>query len=346
MSFRDNKINIKELASRLNVSVTTVSRVLNGKAKQYRIKEETEKKIKKTAEELNYAPNRFARSLKLDKSETIGVIVPDISNPFFAEIFKNIEKGFKKLGYAVFVGDSNDKTQQEIDLINQFVSRKVDGLVIAPVGLTSLHLTEVFNSGVPIVLIDRSFKDISLPAVTSNNYQGAFDATEELVRNGHRHVAIIQGIEKSQPNTDRVKGFTDVMKKWKIKNNEYSIVGNSFSIENGFRETNLLLQSPTPPTAIFALSNLIALGVLKAVSANHLSIPDDISLISFDEQTYSAYLNTPMTTIEQNKEQMGNMAVKLLIDQIEGKKEISNSTLQIETKIHIRKSIKKMYNIL
>ena len=194
MSFRDNKINIKELASRLNVSVTTVSRVLNGKAKQYRIKEETEKKIKKTAEELNYAPNRFARSLKLDRSETIGVIVPDISNPFFAEIFKNIEKGFKKLGYAVFVGDSNDKTQQEIDLINQFVSRKVDGLVIAPVGLTSLHLTEVFNSGVPIVLIDRSFKDISLPAVTSNNYQGAFDATEELVRNGHRHLAIIQGI--------------------------------------------------------------------------------------------------------------------------------------------------------
>ena len=102
-----------------------------------------------------------------------------------------------------------------------------------------------------------------------------------------------------------------------------------------------MLQLPTPPTAIFALSNLIALGVLKAVSANHLSIPDDISLISFDEQTYSAYLNTPMTTIEQNKEQMGNMAVKLLIDQIEGKKEISNSTLQIETKIHIRKSIKK-----
>lgn len=335
-------MNIKELAARLNISVTTVSRVLNGKAKQYRIKDETAKKIKKAAEELNYAPNQFARSLKLDKSETIGVIVPDISNPFFAEIFKHIERGFKQLGYAVFVGDSNDNTEHEIELIKHFLARKVDGLVVAPVGISSSHLLEIYTAGVPIILIDRCFKNVDLPAITSNNYEGAREASIELLKNGHRHIALIQGLSESQPNTDRVKGFIQAMNEWNVPPKHYTIVGDSFSIDNGFHQTKQLIHSSNPPTAIFALSNLIALGVLKALSISGLRIPDDISLLSFDEQAYSAFLNTPMTTIEQNKEEMGDRAVKLLIDQINGQKMSEGLIEQIDTKIHLRQSIKNI----
>ncbi len=337
-----SNISIKELASILGFSITTVSRVLNGKAEQYRIKKETESKIQETAKRLNYTPNQFARSLKLDKSETIGVIVPDISNPFFAEIFKNIERGLKQHGYAVFVGDSNDNTELEIDLIKHFVARKVDGLVIAPVGISSTHLSQVFKTGIPLVSIDRSFKNVDFPAVTSNNFDSAKEATIELLKNGHRNIALIQGLNQSQPNTDRVNGFIQAMKEWDIHPDKYSIVGEGFSIENGFYQTDRLLNSANPPTAIFALSNLIALGALKAISQNGQTIPNDISLLTFDEQAYSAFLNTPMTTIEQNKVEMGNMAVKLLIDQICGRKPKIGSIVQIHSKMHLRESIKKI----
>jgi LacI family transcriptional regulator len=335
-------INLKELASQLNLSVTTVSRVLNGKAKQYRIKAETEQRVREAANIFHYSPNQFARSLKLDKSETIGVIVPDISNPFFSEIVKNIERESKNRGYAVFIGDSSDNTTQEIALINYFTSRKVDGLIIAPVGLSSSHLNNIYESGMPVVIIDRSFNNVDFPVVTSNNYQGAYDATFELLKNGHTKIALIQGLQNSQPNTDRVMGYVDAMKQWNIPHDKLIIVGNSFSIENGFIQATKLLQTADPPTAIFALSNLITLGVLKAVSDLGLVCPDSVSLVSFDEQAYSAFLNTPMTTIEQNREEIGLRAVNYVLDQINGLRLKKGLFLKIDTKIHLRKSIKNL----
>jgi len=331
---------LKDLALKLGISVTTVSRVLNGKARQFRISKETEKKVREAAKAMHYLPNQFARGLKLDKSDTIGVIVPDISNPFFAEIVKNIERESKNRGYAVFIGDSNDNTDQEIALVDHFTSRKVDGLIIAPVGISCKHLKNTFKSGMPLVVIDRSFSDVDFPVVTSDNYQGAYDATNELLKNGHKNIALIQGLGNSQPNTDRVMGFVDAMKKWDIPQDSLTIVGNSFSIENGFTQATKLLNSANPPTAIFALSNLIALGALKAVFDLGLSVPENVSLVSFDEQAYSAFLNTPMTTIEQNKEEMGLKAVDLLLTQIEGAVLQNGLILKIDTKLHLRKSIK------
>lgn len=339
-----NSISIKDLAEHLKLSVTTVSRVLNGKAKQYRIKPDTEQKVKLAAKAFGYAPNQFARSLKLDKSETIGVIVPDISNPFFAEIFKNLEQGFKQYGYAVFVGDSNDDTGQEVALIRHFIARKVDGLIVAPVGIESLHLQEVYQSGLPLVLVDRSFKDLDLPTVCSNNYQGSYMATAELLKRGHRNIALIQGISNSQPNTDRVQGFLDAMKTLELDNQQFCICGDGFTIENGYQNAQRLLQADKRPTAIFALSNLIALGVLKAVAQLGLNIPNDLSLISFDEQTYSAFLNTPMSTIEQNKEEMGRRAVQMLLAQINGNPIHEPAIQLVETSMHVRASIKRIEN--
>lgn len=333
---------LKDLALKLGISVTTVSRVLNGKAREFRISKETEKKVREAAKTMHYLPNQFARGLKLDKSDTIGVIVPDISNPFFAEIVKNIERESKNKGYAVFIGDSNDNTELEIALVDHFTSRKVDGLIIAPVGLSCEHLKDAFKSGMPLVVIDRSFINVDFPVVTSDNYQGAFDATIEMLKYGHKNIALIQGLGNSQPNTDRVMGFMDAMKKWDIPHRNLTIVGDSFSIENGYIQATKLLNSVNPPTAFFALSNLIALGVLKAVSDLGLIIPDNVSLVSFDEQAYSAFLNTPMTTIEQNKEEMGMKAVDFLIEQIDGTFLQKGLILKIDTKFHQRKSIKKL----
>ncbi|MCF8362593.1 MAG: LacI family transcriptional regulator [Prolixibacteraceae bacterium] len=334
--------NIKELASKLNISVTTVSRVINGKARQYRISKKTEKTVLDAADKYGYAPNQFARGLKLDKSETIGVIVPDISNPFFAEIVMSIEKECKKNGFAVLIGNSGDDTEQERILIDHFKSKKVDGVIVAPVGITSKHLEEVFGAGMPMVIIDRTFPGLKIPTITSDNYGGAYVATKQLLDNNHKKIACIQGLNESQPNTERIRGFIDAMRSFKIPEEDIIITGGQFNIESGYCQSLRLLKGSKPPTAIFALNNLIALGVLQAVSELSLSIPEDVSLISFDEQTYSAFLNTPMSTIEQNKEEIGKISVGNLIAQIVGMEIDIELFVSVETKIHERQSIKKI----
>jgi LacI family transcriptional regulator len=340
---QQKSVNIKELSAKLNLSVTTVSRVLNGKAKQYRIKEETEKKVREAALEVNYSPNRFARGLKLDKSETIGVIVPDISNPFFADMVKIIEEQLRGKGYAILIGDSNEKTEQEAEMICLFESRKVDGLIVAPVGLQFDHLERIYLSGKPLVVIDRTQPDLTIPAITSDNYSGAYQAVLLLVEYGHRNIACVQGLKNSQSNNDRVAGFIDAMKYSAIDEEHYKIVGHNFSIDSGYIHGKDLLTAPGPPTAILALNNSISLGILKAVAELEINIPGDLSLISFDEQSYSAYLNTPMTTIEQDKKQIGKMAVERLIDQIEGTENQNfGEVIRIPTKINPRKSLARI----
>lgn len=334
--------NIRELASKLNISVTTVSRVLNGKARQYRISRKTEKEVRDAAREFGYFPNQFARGLKLDKSDTVGVIVPDISNPFFAEIVMSIEQESKNNGYSVLIGNSGEDTDQEKTLINHFISKKVDGIVIAPVGISSEHIERKFLSGIPFVIVDRTFPGLNIPTITSDNYGGAYTATLHLLENNHYKIACIQGLNESQPNIERVRGYTDAMRSYNIPEEDLIITGDRFSIESGYKQAHQLLKGKPRPTAFFALNNLIALGILRAVTEFSLSIPEDISLISFDEQTYSAFLNTPMTTIEQNKQEIGKIAVEKLIMQINKKEMDSELFLHVQTKLLKRQSIKNL----
>ncbi|WP_026475574.1 LacI family DNA-binding transcriptional regulator [Alkaliflexus imshenetskii] len=338
-----SNISIKELASLLGLSITTVSRVLNNKAKEYRIKEETEKKVRDAAERYHYAPNQFARGLKLDKSETIGVIAPDISNPFFADIIKQIEKVCRNRGYLILIGDSNEDHSVELQMVERFENRKVDGLIVAPVGLEFSHLQKIYKRGIPLVLVDRIAPGIDLPSVSSDNYMGAYNAIELLIKNGHQNIACVQGLTDSQTNNDRVRGYTEAMRKYGLSN-EIRVLGSSFTIENGYiNSKQLLTQKYNKPTAILAMNNRISFGVLQAASELKVSIPENLSLISFDEQIYSAYLNPPMTTIEQNKTEIAKLAVDSLFEQFDsnGKENMKISKI-IPTRINIRDSIKKI----
>ena len=337
---QQKSVNIKELSAKLNLSVTTVSRVLNGKSKEYRIKDATANKVREAAREMNYSPNQFARGLKMDKSETIGVIVPDISNPFFADMVKIIEKQLRGKGYAILIGDSNENTEQEAEMISLFESRKVDGLIVAPVGLQFVHLEQIFKKRMPLVIIDRWQSGMGIPSISSDNFQAAFDAVSLLIENGHRSIACIQGLSNSQTNKERVSGFLEASRKFGIPLNDCPILGNNFTIENGYVCANVLFDLPKIPTAILALNNRISLGILQATAERNIVIPDQVSLISFDEQAYAAYLNTPMTTIEQDKNKIGQEAVTVLLDQIDKKTPQKFLELvKIPTKINLRKSV-------
>jgi LacI family transcriptional regulator len=337
---QQKSVNIKELSAQLNLSVTTVSRVLNGKEKQYRIKEETANKVREAAKALNYSPNQFARGLKLDRSETIGVIVPDISNPFFADLVKIVEKQLREKGFAILIGDSNENTDQEVEMLGLFESRKVDGLIVAPVGIRFDHLKQTYQKGIPMVIIDRWQAGLGIPSVTSDNYLAAFDAVSLLIENGHRSIACIQGLNNSQTNKERVDGFLAAIQKFGVPEVDCPIIGNNFTIENGYASANLLFKKPKMPTAILAMNNRISLGILQATAELNIQIPDQVSLISFDEQAYSAYLNTPMTTIEQDKFRIGQEAVAILMDKIEGTDTtVLSDLVKIPTKINLRKSV-------
>ena len=335
-------ITLNRVADHAGVSVSTVSRVLAGKARSYRITKETEEAVRKAAEELHYVPNFIAMSLRLRRTNTIGLIIPDISNQFFASIARSIEIESRKLKYSLILCDSQENTELEIESIAILVKRKVDGLLICPVGIEYNHIKKISEKQIPVVIIDRYMADLDFPSVVSDNYRGALEAINYLVGNGHRQIAFIQGLAGTTVNNDRVKGYCDALQNHNIPINANYIVGDSFGIDNGYISTKLLLSMSDRPTAIFSVSNLVSLGVLRALQEENLKVPDDISIISFDDQVYSDFLATPITTIKQPQTEMGRIACKLLINQIEFDSQYPNKTIVLPNKLIIRRSVKKI----
>lgn len=333
---------LKNIADKVGVSVSTVSRVLNGKSENYRISIKTQKIIARAAKHQNYSPNQLARSLRLSKTHSIAYIIPDISNPFFASIAKSIEKYARNFNYSILLCDSEENTEIEKTITQIMLERKVDGLIISPVGLEVTHLAQIIKKKIPLVLLDRYFPDLNVSYVTSDNYQGAFDAVSLMIENGHKRIACIQGINNTSPNNDRLKGYIDAHKTHSIPIDKSLLVGNSFGEQNGYVETKLLIKKKNKPTAIFAISNLISLGALRALMEEGYKVPNDISMVSFDDQPYSRYLSTPMTTVAQQSSQIGQIATKLLLDQIDSKVRLEPQGIFLPTRLVIRNSIKKI----
>jgi len=335
------KTNIIDLASKSGFSITTVSRVLNGKAEKYRISHNTQEKIRAIAKEFNYIPNEFARSLRMGKSKTIALIIPSLRNPFFAEIASIINLEVKKYDYITIIGDSDDNIETEIKVVSQFSSKNIDGLIIVPCGTYWDHLEKTQNDGVPIVCVDRYFEEGNLSFVSSNNYEGAYSATKYLIQQGHKFISCIQGIVHSTPNKQRVEGFLKAMSDNGI--NTYKVSGDAFNEQNGYIEAKLLLRQKNRPTAIFAFSNTIAMGCLKAFKEENIKIPEDISLITFDESPYLDYIEPPITCISQPIEDICKIAVKILFSNIDDNDKTFKNVL-LKTKLNIKESVKNIAN--
>ena len=331
------KVNIKYLALKTGLSITTVSRVLNGKAEQYRIGKKSQEKIMDMANALNYVPNQFAANLKSGRSRTVALIVPTLNNPFFAGIAYNINQEVRKFGYVTIISDSDENQDIEMTVLQQLVSRNIEGLIIVPCGNKSEHLQKLNNQGTPIVCIDRYFENVDISYVSTDNYQGAFSATKLLIENGHKKIACIQGVQQSVPNRLRVKGYMDAMREAGI--NKSYVTGDDFSIQNGYLEAKLLIQQKIKPTAIFSLSNTIAMGCMKAFKEENVCVPEDISLITFDDHPYLDYLSTPLSCVAQPVADISKIAVKFLFAKIENS-EIPTKHLLLKPEIKLKESIR------
>lgn len=333
------KANITDIAKRTGLSITTVSRVLNGKAEQYRIGKVSQQKVLEAAKELNYIPNQYAANLRTGRSNTIALIVPSINNPFFADIASNINAEVRKFGYITLISDSDENEEIEELELKQLVSRNIEGLIIIPCGNKWEHIKSLYDNGLPMICIDRYFEDLDLPYVSTNNYDGAYTATKYLIENGHSRITCIQGVQQSTPNKLRVKGFKDAMEEAGLDSS--NIVGDSFTLQNGYLETKLMLQQAEKPTAVFTLSNTIAMGCMKALKEEGIRIPEDISILTFDDHPYLDYLSTPLSCIAQPVEDISKIATKYLFARLNGNESGTRQVL-LKPKLNIKESVKRI----
>ncbi|MGQ9632523.1 MAG: LacI family DNA-binding transcriptional regulator [bacterium] len=328
-------VTIKDIAERAGVSANTVSRALNNRPE---ISEETKRRILKIAEEAGYIPNSLARGLVSRRTKTIGVTVGDNRNPFFAGIVKAIEDRARERGYNIILCNTDEECDREKEAIRLLREKMVDGLLITPVDRRGEYIRELKRAGTPFVLISRYLDDIETDYVINDNVNGAYQAVKYLIERGHKRIGLIAGPPQISPATDRFKGYRKALDESGIGFDESLVKWNNVKIEDGQRSAKELLEMEGRPTAIFAFSDFVALGALRAIRDAKLKIPRDIGLVGYDDVEFSEFLEVPLTTVHQPRARMGIVATDILIDKIEGKGPGGAQQVVIQPELVVRES--------
>ncbi|MDR1789086.1 MAG: LacI family transcriptional regulator [Opitutaceae bacterium] len=333
---------LKQISAKLGVSCTTISRVLSGQAGKYRISDRTAARVRELVKKENYTPNPIARSLRLRKTHTIGLVIPDIANPFFAGIARQVVSQTRPRGYSIILCDSEENADLERQAVALLWNRRVDGMIVCPVGRSPEDFSGTARDNRPVVLVDRVFPGATLPSVTSDNLAGGRMAAEYLLENGHRRIACLRGIRESAPGKARVAGYLAALEKNGVRPDDTLIAGDSYGERAGYLDTkHLLLESPGF-TALFATSNLLALGALRALSEAGLRVPDDVSLVAYDDLPYLRQLSPPLTTVAQPVADMGVAAVRLLLGRLEPCPDAPKTPIILPPTLVIRESVRKI----
>lgn len=343
MSQSANKqITLKQVAEAAGVSVSTASRALAGKAEAYRISRSTERSVQAAAKRLQFQPSLLAKSLRSQRTKLLGVVLPNIANPFFAAIAREITLAAEENEFSVLLADSQENGGTEVHLVEQLQARQIEGLVVCPVGIQNQHLTKITRQNLPLVLVDRGFAHKDLVTITSDHREGARAATKLLTDQGHHQIGVLQGLPDTLPNTERLTGYREELKRCGIAFDPELIAGNHFDETSGYQAAHQLLSDHPEITALFAFSNQNALGALRAAAELGRKIPDDLSLIAFDDHPFAAYLAAPLTSVCQDVSQLGRVAASLLMEQIKTGKQPTEKQHRIPVEIINRSSIAKV----
>lgn len=333
-------VTLAKIAEAAGVSVGTASRVISGKAKQCRISKDTVNRVKAAARKLSYSPLHIEKNLDSHKTNLIGLIIPSLKNQFFAEIAADVISEAEKHGYSVMVFDSMEDAKVLHKAVANLLDKKVEGMIVAPCGEDSMWLEQIDKMLIPVVLVDRFYEDTTLSYVATNNYKGSMLAVNHLIQAGHRNIACIQGVTSSMPNKERVAGYEQAMKEASLENN-IKVIGDSFTIQNGYSSTKTLLEAEDRPTAIYTLASTIMLGSLKAIREAGYKVPDDISLVTFDNYFYLDYLEPPIIRVNQPINDICTLAVNILFKKI-GKENVGVSQIRLSPTMSTGKSVKTL----
>lgn len=311
------KNNIQTISEQTGFSVSTVPRVLSGKAKSLRISQKTIEIIQAEAARVNYTPNLLAQGLRTSRTYTIGLTVPGLDNPFFATLASIVIENLKLAGYHTLVSDSLESPKDFENSLVMFRSRSVDGIIAVPVGNATERIDEI-TSSIPTVLIDRYFEGTNLPYICTDNYSGGYMATEYLIKKGYRSILSIQGVESSTPSKERARGFLDAIKAHGDKGIEYAIAGDAFSVENGYTQVRRHFSAGVKFDSVFAYSSTILLGAIRAFRELGIKVSGQVGVISFDNNGFLDFLDPAVTRVEQPLSEIGRVASQVLVDAIEG----------------------------
>ena len=325
------KPSLKDIAKEVGVSTALVSYVLNN-LKEGRISKEIAQKIREVAQRLNYRPNQIAKSLKTNKTYTIGLIVADISNPFSSTLARIVEDEASKFNYTVIIGSSDENQQKSARVIDTLLNRQVDGLILSPPADSEALMLELQKQDIPFVLLDRYFPTVKTNYVALNNHAAALMATEHLIESGCERIGMINYKTSLFHLQERKRGYLTALKKHEVPFRKswlklVDIANDKYEIEKAVKE---LLNPDEPVDGLVFSSNIIAAYGLKLINTLPVRVPDDLAIVSFDETEALDLFYAPLTYIKQPLREMGAMATKILLENIGSNNRITEVVMEPE----------------
>jgi len=325
---------MKDIAAKLGVSESTVSRAINNKPG---VGEDTKQKILNLARRYNYQPNLLARNLARQESNMIGLILPDISSLFYSEVTRAIQDIATKHGYQVMVCNTDSDEKRESAYIEWLQGNKIAGIIFLGNGLANNKIINLGLSGYPIVLANRLVEEVMLPSVIIDNNTGAFEATKHLLERGHKRIALINGPKDNLTAQNRFRGYREALKEYNLDYDPKLIINKDWSRECGYQGFLELLNLEEPPTAIFAANDLISVGVIEAIKMGGYLIPEEIAVVGFEDTIVTSIIEPPLTTVAQPMYELGSNSAKKLFSLIEDE-DIEENIEILTSKLIVRKS--------
>jgi len=304
---------IREVAEKAGVSVTTVSHVVN---KTRFVSEEVRERVVAAMKDLNYRPNALARSLRRGETHTLGLILPDSSNPFFAEVGHAIEAAAFERGYSVILCNTENNLEKERLYTEVLEKNQVDGMIFVAAGVNREAILQIVRNGLPLIVVDRDMGALELDTVATDHHFGGMAATQHLLESGHRTIACITGPSDVTPSAERVTGYRDALLQAGIPVDETLIMRGDFHAASGYAAAMDILQREARPSAIFVCNDMMAIGAIRAANQLGLRIPEDVSIVGFDDIELALYITPPLTTVAQPKQEIGQLTVELVLERI------------------------------
>ncbi|HEV7664665.1 MAG TPA: LacI family DNA-binding transcriptional regulator [Chloroflexota bacterium] len=328
---------VHDVARRAGVSTSTVSHVVNNTRF---VSDELRGRVLEAMRELDYTPNAAARMLTLKRSHTIGLIVSDIRNPFFASVARGVEDVAQEQGYTLVLCNSDESFERESACLTALETRAVDGVLLASAGVADEHLARLVRAGFPIVLVDRDLPELGVPAVLLNNEGAAYRAVLHLITRGHRRIAMLSGRAAISTTTERVAGYQRALREAGIALDERLVASGASTSEGGLLAANAVLDLDDPPSAIFSGNNLMSIGALQAIVNRGLSVPEGVALVGFDDFPFpwSDAFRPHLTTVAQPTYELGRRAAELLVQRLKRPGSLTAERVVLDGKLVVRES--------
>lgn len=310
------KVTIKDVARHAGVSPATAARVVGGYGY---VAETTRRKVAAAVKALDYRPNTIARSMVTKSTRTIGVVITDITNPFFAQLVRSIEEVTWQRGYTLILANTDEDSQREQAILNALLEKRVDAFILVPASSKNLpHLRDLARQEAPVILVDRAVDDLPVDMVMVDNQAGAVQAVRHLVNLGHQRIGIVLDNLEITTNKERLEGYRRALQESGLPDEPSLIQSCQYTSQSAYALVQQMLAHPGRPTALFTANNFMTLGALKAIQEAGLRIPEDIALVGFDDLEWNQLSDPQLTVVAQPVAQIGEIAAQIIISRLQG----------------------------